>query len=79
MTVQRKHLTALLIGTLTAGFALAQAPEGHMMGGNNNNMMEGKQGSQMMTGPMMNSEMMHGMSGTMTHMHRMMQHMAGTM
>jgi hypothetical protein len=79
MTVQRNFLTALLIGTLTAGLALAQSPEGNMMGGKKDNMMGGKQGAQMMTGPMMNSEMRRGMSGTMTHMHRMMQQMAGTM
>ena len=79
MTLQRKHLTTLLISTLAAGFVLAQAPGGNMMGGTNNNMMGGTQGSQAMAGQMMNPEMMRGLSGTMTQMHQMMQQMAGTM
>lgn len=78
MTVQRKHLIALLVSALTAGVVLAQAPGGNMMGGTNNNMMGGTQGSQAMAGQMMNPEMMRGLSGTMTQMHQMMQQMAGT-
>ena len=89
MTHQRTHLTALLIGALTAGFALAQAPGGSRMGGTNNNntmmggtgnntMMGGTQGSQAMGGQMMNPETMRGLSGTMTQMQQMMRQMAGT-
>jgi len=74
MTTQRKHLATLLISMLAAGFVLAQAPGGNMMGGSNNNMMcgtnnnmmGGTQGSQAMAGQMMNPEMMRGLSGTMT-------------
>lgn len=80
MTPQRQHLTAILLGTLTAGFALAQSPGGGMMGGGTKpTMMGGQQGSQMMGGQMMKPEMMRGMVGTMTQMHQMMQKMAGTM
>jgi methyl-accepting chemotaxis protein len=78
MTVQRKHLIALLVSALTAGVVLAQAPGGNMMGGTNNNMMGGTRGSQSMAGQMMNPEMIHGLSGTMTQMHQMMQQMAAT-
>jgi methyl-accepting chemotaxis protein len=78
MTVQRKHLIALLVSALTAGVVLAQAPGGNMMGGTNNNMMGGTRGSQSMAGQMMNPEMMHGLSGTMTQMHQMMQQLAAT-
>ena len=49
-----------------------------MMGGTNNNMMGGTRGSQSMAGQMMNPEMIHGLSGTMTQMHQMMQQMAAT-
>jgi len=70
MTVQRKHLIALLVSALTAGVVLAQAPGGNMMGGT--------RGSQSMAGQMMNPEMIHGLSGTMTQMHQMMQQMAAT-
>jgi methyl-accepting chemotaxis protein len=78
MTVQRKHLIALLVSALTAGVVLAQAPGGNMMGGTNNNMMGGTRGSQSMAGQMMNPEMIHGLSGTMTQMHQMMQQLAAT-
>ena len=78
MTVQRKHLIALLVSALTAGVVLAQAPGGNMMGGTNNNMMGGTRGSQSMAGQMMNPEIIHGLSGTMTQMHQMMQQMAAT-
>jgi methyl-accepting chemotaxis protein len=71
-------LIALLVSALTAGVVLAQAPGGNMMGGTNNNMMGGTRGSQSMAGQMMNPEMIHGLSGTMTQMHQMMQQMAAT-
>jgi len=79
MTMLKSYLISIFLGTLTAGIALAQAPEGKMMGDKKNNMMEGKKGSQMMTMPMMNPEMMRGMCGTMNQMHQMMQQMAGTL
>lgn len=79
MRLQKNHLTALLIGTLTAGIALAQTPDGNRMDGTKKGMMKGRQGHQVMAGPMMQPDMMHGMSGTMNHMHQMMQRMSGIM
>lgn len=75
----KKHLIAILLGTLVAGFALAQSSGGGMMGGTKPNMMGGQMGSQMMGGQMMKAEMMRGMVGTMNQMHQMMEKMAGTM
>lgn len=80
MIPQRQHLTTILLGTLTAGFALAQMPGGGVTGGGTKtNMMGGQQGAQMMGGQMMKSEMMGGMVGTLNQMHQLMEQLAGTM
>lgn len=63
-----------------AGSAMAQMAGGGMNGGSpSGSMMSGQMGAQMMGSQMMTTEMMHGMAGTMTQMHQIMETMAGAM
>lgn len=80
MSSTTRFLTTAAFIACTAGAAMAQMAGGGMTGsGTKPGMMTSQMGSQMMGSQMMTTEMMHGMAGTMTQMHQIMETMAGAM
>lgn len=80
MSRTTRFLTTSALLAFAAGTAMAQMAGGGMSGGTTSGrMMSGQMGAQMMGSQMMTTEMMHGMAGTMTQMHQIMETMAGAM
>ena len=80
MSRTTRFLSTSAFLAFAAGTAMAQMAGGGMNGGSpSRSMMSGQMGAQMMGSQMMTTEMMHGMAGTMTQMHQIMETMAGAM
>ncbi|WP_243317110.1 hypothetical protein [Geothrix paludis] len=80
MSRTTRFLSTSAFLAFTTGAAMAQMAGGGMNGGTSSgSMMTGQMGAQMMGSQMMTAEMMHGMAGTMTQMHQIMETMAGAM
>ena len=80
MSRTTRFLSTSAFLAFTAGAAMAQMAGGGMNGSSpTGSMMSGRMGAQMMGSQMMTTEMMHGMAGTMTQMHQIMETMAGAM